>query len=153
MSMKWNLQEEIDNDESKMRKNLIHLLKKCLKYSAVLFLIIVLLRYTLKINLSVSTNVSNYRSNVEKFKYIGADNNRNRSSASLVEFDLSFSLVDSLTNEKYSANDFLKNSHPVVDVHNFSSFLNSKYFYYDREFNNESETKIMCPYVPDNIGI
>lgn len=135
----------------KMKKNLLYLTKKILKYFAIILLIILLIRYGLHVNIISQVNVhKRSRTNVEKFKlYL----NTNRS----IDFDLSYSIIDPLANAaEYSHSTSFNEKEEFIYVNNFSSFLSSKFFYFDRDFPNTPtqthQTMLMCSYVPENLG-
>lgn len=134
---------------TRMRKNLIYLTKWCLKYSIVVALIILLIRYTFRINLTLTTRVeiNEQASNVEILRRLV--NELPPDTQASLDFDFSFSLVDAKNHNDQSDR---SSSSSFINVNNFSSFLHSRYFFYDREFNNTKPLR-MCPYLPPNLSI
>lgn len=137
-----------------MRKNLVYLTKWCLKYTLVVILIVLLIRYTLRISLTIQTTqirVSKQKSNVETFHRRLANRSivsNDHQDPHSINVDFSFNLLDSIDDGQHSSSDRAG----YVYVKNFKSFLQSPYFYSDREFNQTSRPLNMCPYLPDNLS-
>lgn len=146
-----------------MKKNCIYLFKRILKLAIVIFLIVLLVRYAVHINIIIS-KVSSTAST----RNSQSNDNDDSSSSKIVfnksvEFDFYINLIDSFGGHSSSSSSAAAKTHDLssssdkkfIFVNNFTEFLNSKFFYYDRLIGNisDDQNKLpICSYVPKNLS-